>query len=197
MEGRCNIPLEEPKRVVIIPYRTSSKRAWSLEDERNEINKELTRERKRLKSRASFDTEFWSQAAEIEKTALKRSEVQRKISLRDFTRNGESPAEWETTEEARNLFEQIRAQEAAAKICQDQANKLSGRKEKRSLRASFTKLFTTSKMGLNVLTPGAESVTPGSRQNSGPTSSRPTTASTPDPRKGFGAQLRVIKPIEE
>ena len=139
---------------VIIPDRTSSKRPLNLEEERKEINNELTRERKRLKPRASFDAEFWSQAVNIENIALRRSEVQRKISLRDFTRNGESSPEWKKTEEARNLFEQIRAQKATAKIYQSQAEKLSGTGEKRSLRASFMKLFATSKMGLNVLATG-------------------------------------------
>lgn len=155
MDDRRSFPLEDSNPVFTILDRTCSKRALNLEEERNEINTELSRERKRLKPRASFDAEFWAQAANVENITLRRSEVQRKISLRNFIRDNESSAGWEQTKEAQDLFEQIRAQNVTAKICHDQAKRLSGIREKRSLRASFMKLFTTSKMGLDVSITGS------------------------------------------
>ncbi|KAK2754837.1 hypothetical protein FQN54_006730 [Arachnomyces sp. PD_36] len=76
-------------------------------------------------------------AAKIEKITLERSEIQKKISLRDFNkrkRENLEGEEWETTEEARDLFEQIHAQQMTAKIYQEQAN---------------------NKMGLSILTTGS------------------------------------------
>lgn len=136
----------------VIPERVSSKRC--LERERDAINNELEQARKKLKASGSFDAHFWTQSAKIEQVTLIKSEVQRKISLRNFIEaSGGSETEWQKTEEAQVLFQKIRAQETFSKIYEKQALRLEGGK-KRSLRASFVKLFTSSKMGLNITTTG-------------------------------------------
>lgn len=140
-----------------IPVRTSSKRPLSLEDDRDDLNDYLKRERKKLKPKASFDAKFWTQAAKIEQISVRRSEVRKKISLQDFINNGGNEVDWQHTREARELFQQIRAEQTSAKIYERQAEKLDEKKRDkgRSLRSSFMKLFPTSTTGLDIQKAGA------------------------------------------
>ncbi|KKA18479.1 hypothetical protein T310_7576 [Rasamsonia emersonii CBS 393.64] len=58
------------------------------------------------------------------------------------------------TEEAKAIFERIKAHKVQQRICSQRSENLA-EKGKRSLRASFMKLFTTSKMGLGIKDTGA------------------------------------------
>ena len=115
---------------VEIPIRTSSKRAiealGSLEDEGKTIENSLQLAKKKLKAHGSFNTDFWTQAAEIEGLILQKHEVARKISLRDF--NG-FEAEWKNCEEAKSIFEQIRSHEVQKKNMYPALRRTGGKKK--------------------------------------------------------------------
>ncbi|RAK95443.1 HNH endonuclease signature motif containing protein [Aspergillus ibericus CBS 121593] len=124
-----------------------------LETEQRRLNDSLRVAKKRLKAQGSFNPQFWSRAAEVEGILLERIKVERKISLRDFSG---PEAEWQKTEEAKMLFEQIRAHEVTTAACNKRIEQLEPRASwGRRLRASFMKLFTTSKMGLGIKNTGA------------------------------------------
>jgi hypothetical protein len=138
-----------------IPPRSSSKQAFSdlksLEEEERHINDSIRVAKKKLKAQGSFNAQFWTEAAEVENLLLERHHLEKQISLRDF--HG-SEAVWKNTDEAKALFEKIRAQEVKERICHQRSQEL---KEtgNRTLRAAFMKLFTSSKMGLNIKQTGA------------------------------------------
>lgn len=63
---------------------------------------------------------------------------------------------WEKTEEeAKKLFEQLRASEYKTRSCEKRAERLNEENQRRYRPARFMKLFTTSKMGLGISTTGA------------------------------------------
>jgi hypothetical protein len=82
---------------------------------------------------------------------LARAEVQQKFSLKEF---GGAEAIWQTTEEAKALFEKIRAHKVQQKICNRRSEELA-EKGRRCLSASFMKFFITSRMGLGIKDIGA------------------------------------------
>jgi hypothetical protein len=120
-------------------------------DEFREIDDSIIVAKKRLRPQGSFNAHFWSQAAEIENLMIQRAKVDHKVSLRDF--DG-LEAEWQATEKAKEIFEELKAHEVQHRICSGRAEKLA-EGGKRSLRASFMKFFTTSKMGLEIKDTGA------------------------------------------
>jgi hypothetical protein len=123
-----------------------------LENRKRTLNDSLKAARKRLKEHGSFDASFWTQAARVEEIEIAKSDTQRKISLQSFRGN---ETEWEKTDEAKAIFERIKAQEQAKKICDLRIRDLNPTKPRRGLRPAFMKLFATSKAGLNIPTPGA------------------------------------------
>ncbi|PWY85912.1 hypothetical protein BO70DRAFT_217890 [Aspergillus heteromorphus CBS 117.55] len=60
-------------------------------------------------------------AAEVETILLQRTEVDRKISLRDFVG---PEADWQKTEKAKALFEQIKAQKTSKNMCERRKKEL-------------------------------------------------------------------------
>ncbi|KAJ5807395.1 hypothetical protein N7447_010851 [Penicillium robsamsonii] len=123
-----------------------------LKKRKHELTTDLTRARGPWRAHGSFDLKFWSQAVQIEKINLERSDVDRKISLGSFKGLKD---EWEKTDEAKSIFEKIRAQEQTRKICEDRVTQLKNLPPRRGLRASFMKLFTTSTMGMAIKGTGA------------------------------------------
>jgi len=124
----------------------------ALENRKRSLNDSLKVARKRLRDHGSFDASYWTQSARVGEIEISKSEVQRKISLQNF---GGNEIEWQKTDEAKAIFQRIRAQEQAKKICDLRIRDLDLKKPRRGLRAAFMKLFTTSKAGLNIVTPGA------------------------------------------
>lgn len=72
--------------------------------------------------------------------------------MRDFLKAGGNEAEWIYTSTARELFEELRAEEADDRICKRQADRLAKEtsQSKKTLRRAFMKLFTTGKLGLGI-----------------------------------------------
>ena len=125
-----------------------------LKKRKHELTTDLSIARKPWRAHASFDLKFWSQATKIEKINLERSEVDRKISLGTFEG---LESEWAKTDEAKVIFEKIKAQEQTRRICEDRVAQLKNAPPRRSLRASFMRLFTTSTMGMAIKGTGAGS----------------------------------------
>jgi hypothetical protein len=166
--------------MVQIPLRTSSKRALEtleeskLEEQRNDINKELSYSRKKLRPQASFTSlyashhrhyseiasanmffanSYWTQAADVARQLQNRNEIRRKISLRDYMVEGSGEeGDWLKTAKAGLLFAEMKAAEVDEKICERQAKRLenSAAKPAGNLRRSFIELFTTSTLGLGI-----------------------------------------------
>jgi hypothetical protein len=124
----------------------------NLRSQERTLNDQLRVAKKRLKAGGSFNAAFWTQSTVVEDLICKRTEVERKISLGTFKG---TEAEWEKTEEAKQLFEEIHSREVTKKLAQRQQGVLEERSKGRTLRASFMKLFTTSKMGLGIQDTGA------------------------------------------
>lgn len=126
----------------------------SLEDQQRRINNSIRVARKRVKGQGSFNTRFWVKSCELEALLLERAETERKISLRDFKGTA---SEWEQTDQAQSIFQEIKAQETTVQLYQTQADELRSTKDdrgKRTLRDAFMKLFCTSKMGMNITNTG-------------------------------------------
>ncbi|KAL4778506.1 hypothetical protein BJX76DRAFT_352568 [Aspergillus varians] len=123
-----------------------------LEDEQRRLNDGIRVAKKRVKGQGSFNARFWANSQELEKLKLQRTETSRKISLRDFKG---TPSEWEQTDEGKSIFQQIKAQTTAIELYKKRSDELDPAKPgqgKRRLRDTFMKLFSTSRMGINVST---------------------------------------------
>ncbi|KAL9099680.1 MAG: hypothetical protein Q9163_004854 [Psora crenata] len=139
---------------VQIPERSSIK----LEKERDEINKQLQNARIDLEPQASFSSDYWLQRSMIAGQLETRSELNRKISLRDFQlETGGDEQAWIQTDKARELMEEAKSQALDQKLCLRQAERLqsSAETEKGTLRRVFMKFFVTSKLGLGITGTGA------------------------------------------
>ncbi|KAL4787718.1 hypothetical protein BJX76DRAFT_369006 [Aspergillus varians] len=125
-----------------------------LEEQQRRINEGIRVAKKRVKGQGSFNTRFWASSCELESLRLQRAETDRKLSLRDF--EGLS-SEWEQTDSAQSIFQQIKAQKTTIQLYQKRADEMDstqkGRK-KRTLRDAFMKLFSTSKMGIGIMNTG-------------------------------------------
>jgi len=125
-----------------------------LKKRQRNLEVELFLFQKDWKTAGQFDSSYWKKAAEIEKIGVKRSLTERNISQSSFSGK---EIDWEATEEAKKIMENINAHQQSLKICSNRAESLIEKeKEKgRTLRASFMKLFTISKMGINISWTGA------------------------------------------
>ncbi|KAJ5382383.1 hypothetical protein N7517_000294 [Penicillium concentricum] len=101
----------------------------------------------KLKPSGSFDQRYWAQAAKTEEISLEREEIKRKVSRESYVG---TTAQWEYTEDAKSILEKIEAHKKAKQICERRVQQLDEETPHRSLTTSFMKLFTTSKMGMNV-----------------------------------------------
>ncbi|CAG7937422.1 unnamed protein product [Penicillium salamii] len=125
----------------------------ALENRKRHLNDSLKRARKRLKPQGPFDEEYWARAGEMGALGLEKTQVQQKISLQRY--NG-TETEWKDSDEAKALAQQTKAHEVSRKICEKRRNDISTRIRSECLRASFMKLFTTSKLGLGIMHTGSE-----------------------------------------
>jgi hypothetical protein len=92
-------------------------------------------------------------AAGIENLRHQKALVKRKISALSFPG---AMAEWEKTEAAAELFQEIKAREVDETICKRQSKILSSVDSiKKATKRSFVRLFTTSPLGLGITSTGA------------------------------------------
>ncbi|GAB1200486.1 hypothetical protein APSETT444_009859 [Aspergillus pseudonomiae] len=132
---------------LFIPKKRCHEEIPHLTDRKDRLSSESDKARKKLKAHGSCNAQFWSAAAEVEAIVLSKTRVVSEISLAEF--EGE-PSAWECTEEAKMLFEQMRAQQVRMTSYQKQALTLT--RKRGSLRESFMNLFTSSRMGLGIAT---------------------------------------------
>lgn len=116
------------------------------------LERDILYTRKTCKASGLFDQNDWSQAAEVERLSVKREIIDRKISQGSFSGKD---VDWEASEEAKRILEKLNAHKQVEKIYQARAVRLSEASERGTLRASFMRLFTTSKMGINISWTGA------------------------------------------
>ncbi|KAE8406467.1 hypothetical protein BDV37DRAFT_280748 [Aspergillus pseudonomiae] len=132
---------------LFIPKKRCHEEIPHLTDRKDRLSSESDKARKKLKAHGSCNAQFWSAAAEVEAIVLSKTRVVSEISLAEF--EGE-PSAWECTEEAKMLFEQMRAQQVRMTSYRKQALTLT--RKRGSLRESFMNLFTSSRMGLGIAT---------------------------------------------
>ena len=124
-----------------------------LEKEERDLDYAIKKARKELKPQSSFSSEFWSAAAGIENLRHQKALIQRKISTLSFPG---TMAEWEKTEAAAELFQEMKATEVGETICKRQSKVLSSVDSiKKATQQSFIKLFITSSLGLGITNTGA------------------------------------------
>ncbi|KAJ5618121.1 hypothetical protein N7537_003235 [Penicillium hordei] len=116
------------------------------------VERDILFARKEWKPSGLFDQNYWSQAAKIERLSVQREIIDRKISQGSFSGK---EIDWEATEEAKRILERINAHKQTERICKTRAAELREEGTQRTLRASFMRLFTTSKMGINISWTGA------------------------------------------
>ena len=77
--------------------------------------------------------------------------------MKEFVADGRDESEWESSEESRNMLIEACAMEKQRNLYNQQAERLtvSSTDADSSLRRSFMRLFTTSKLGLGILRTGA------------------------------------------
>ncbi|KAJ5443625.1 uncharacterized protein N7458_007497 [Penicillium daleae] len=114
------------------------------------IEGQIKDETRGWRARASFDMVFWTQAVKIEELEIKHHELARKISI---CKSGVSETQWSDTPEAQRIFEQTNASNQRKRSYEKRIKELSN--QRGSIRASFMKLFTTSKLGLDIATTGS------------------------------------------
>ncbi|KAJ5187853.1 hypothetical protein N7449_010847 [Penicillium cf. viridicatum] len=123
-----------------------------LKKRKVDVERDILFARKEWKPSGLFDQNYWSQAAKVERLSVQREIIDRKISQGSFSGK---EIDWEATEEAKRILERINAHEQTERICKARAAKLSEEGTRRTLRASFMRLFTTSKMGIDISWAGA------------------------------------------
>ncbi|KAJ5901673.1 hypothetical protein N7495_002201 [Penicillium taxi] len=112
-----------------------------------DLDKEVHRERRIWKLTGLFDQNYCEQGAKIANISVASKRVERSISQSNYTGRD---IDWESTEEAKRLLEQIKAHEVTEKILTNRASELYEYKMGWTLRASFMRLFTTSKMSIDI-----------------------------------------------
>lgn len=132
-----------------IPKKRRAEELPGLRDEREQLSNQAASERRKLRAHGSFDAEFWSKASNVESIILQKTRVMTDISITEFQ---DDSSAWERTDEARELFQQIRAQQHRTASFTAQSEVLMLNKPKRSLRETFMRLFTTSSIGLGIST---------------------------------------------
>jgi hypothetical protein len=85
----------------------------------------------------------------------KKVKLKHQASVDSFRGDITNIAEWEKTEAAMNLFNEMRALEVEKSICDKQAEKVSTASREKSTQRSFIQLFTTSVVGLGITHTGA------------------------------------------
>ncbi|KAJ5908141.1 hypothetical protein N7495_000823 [Penicillium taxi] len=123
-----------------------------LEQKDHDINLEVARSRKRLKPQSSFDNQFWAQAVTVDELLQDRADVKRAISLGNFEA---SEMDWEKTNEAKKLFEEMRANEMNLKISKAHRSAATSHSEGNTMCLPLMKFFTTSKLGHGISFTGA------------------------------------------
>ncbi|KAJ5501495.1 hypothetical protein N7453_006312 [Penicillium expansum] len=146
-------PVEDPCDSIESPQTSDSESTIkALKKRKVEVERDILYARKEWKTSGLFDQNYWSQAVEVERLSVQREIIDRKISQGSFS--GEE-IYWKATEEVKSILERINAHRQAEKICDARATRLGEDKPQRTLRASFMRLFTTSKMGINIAWTGA------------------------------------------
>lgn len=144
--------------VRVIPERSSSKspekteaiplkRIHELESERRSCNEEAKQQRKRIRLNSSFDTAYWSARRDLTEIQLKATRLTKQISIasiKDTTRD------WLDSEEGQKLTMQEKSLELDSRLCSTQAEKMSIKGDKFSLRRSFVSLFVGAETGLGI-----------------------------------------------
>jgi hypothetical protein len=130
-------------------YNPKKRRAnvLDLEEETKALRKEEENAKKAVKARGAFNSEFYNGASRVEEIAVKRLRVASDISFSEFTGERE---QWEKSEEAKKLFEQIRAKEYRMEMFKKRAEALSTQTSTGRLKELFMKIFTTSPIGMGI-----------------------------------------------
>ncbi|KAB8264844.1 hypothetical protein BDV32DRAFT_144879 [Aspergillus pseudonomiae] len=140
----------------------SKRRADSpeLESQRADLQGLINMNRKKLKAQGSFNATFWAQSEYVANLVLRKAEVERKISLRDFTG---PQSDWEKTDAAKSIMQTVKAQQTETMVYKKRKEDGEEKGKKRRFRALFMRLFTTSKMGLGIMSTGAGKRDPGTQ----------------------------------
>jgi hypothetical protein len=110
--------------VPAIPSRTSRENR-TLEEDLKDTTDEVQYREKRLRAHSSHDSEFWSSFAEYKKLERQCTDIRRKISIRDFTKQGDkSEQQWYETTEGAQVLQNLRAEDAEIKIIERQASRV-------------------------------------------------------------------------
>ncbi|KAL2417633.1 hypothetical protein ABEF95_002869 [Exophiala dermatitidis] len=96
----------------------------TLEHERDSLNLEYKRLTKQLKPQNSFNSAYWETAAQVHEIRGLRSEVRRKISVRDFINAGGDEEGWARSEAAANFLTESKAEKVRGDICRRQAERV-------------------------------------------------------------------------
>ncbi|OAX78318.1 hypothetical protein ACJ72_07375 [Emergomyces africanus] len=137
-----------------IPPGSSRKR---LCDELDDLNHEITRKRRQLRPRGSFDSEYWKTALDIVRNEAARNTIRKQISTEKFKVEGGSEEDWATTEDAKQLQVELEILKLKERKCRDQMRRVqsgSGGPDSEantvSLRRSYLELFISSSRGLGI-----------------------------------------------
>ncbi|RDW81537.1 HNH endonuclease signature motif containing protein [Aspergillus mulundensis] len=135
-----------------------------LEDQNRMLMDGIRVAKKRRVAHGSFNSDYWKEVAQGEELEQKRFEVRRDISLRDFTG---TRAEWDRTEEGKAITEERMAKKNLAILYRSRAEELDEEKwdEQRGFRPTFYRLFSSSKLGWNVMNTGAGKRNPQDQSN--------------------------------
>ncbi|KAK0513324.1 hypothetical protein JMJ35_004310 [Cladonia borealis] len=104
-----------------IPVRTSSKRVLDrdIEDDlgqKRSVERDIEARRKRIKAKGSFDATYWAGHKEVAALELKRHQLVRKISMKQFLGQGGEDEAWSEQDTAGTLREEGKALEMKNRI---------------------------------------------------------------------------------
>ena len=149
-----------------IPPRVSSKKRHaspSLEQQeakKKQLTKYINSAKDGLKPRESYDASFWDNRASISRLLQKKTNLSRKISMKNFQSELTDPEEkakaWVLTTEGREFAETMRAHKLDQKLCERQARRLDNSNHENSdfleknRRRAYMKLFGSSFRGLAI-----------------------------------------------
>jgi HNH endonuclease len=126
-----------------------------LRSNTNKLERDIDHKEKKLKPSTSFDSEFWSQNADVARLYQDRAAMRSRLSFLEAV-EAKRLEEWEE-ETAQKYYAQYLAYKQKEKIAENQAVRL--RERFLHIRDNFTRLFISSKVGFNVNTTGVGSRT--------------------------------------
>jgi hypothetical protein len=136
-----------------IPYRLSKRSLREIEDEKSSKEDAVRSKKRKLKPRRSFNAEFWEGVVEMAELELRQAQLHlEKLEVEYMSHGNGEIMDFLRTDEVMKVQQEIKSFEVHLRMCKRQAERVETEgKPERSGRRAFIELFTSSRLGMNIV----------------------------------------------